>query len=214
MAKITAGINGPFSGKVGPVVGCTWKGIPYMRSLPKKRTSKPSSAELANRKRFADAQAWLKPLTGFVRAGFKGFSPTVEGFVAAKSYLLKNAIEGEYPNYLINLEKMKLSYGNLPVAKNPSVSWEPQMGEMVFTWDTSTVKGTSPRDQVMMLAYCVELGRAVFITTGVFRKTGTDELSLPDNFRGKHVEVYIAFLAADRSRQSDSVYLGSVLCGE
>src|SRR5690606_22476388 len=98
-----------------PVVGCTWKGIPYMRALPKKRTSKLSEAEIANRKRFGDAQIWLKPLLSFVRIGFKGFSPTVEGYVAAKSYLLRNAMEGEYPDFTINPAKMKLSYGNLPL---------------------------------------------------------------------------------------------------
>lgn len=52
MAKYNYGINGPFSGKLGSVVGCTWKGIPYMRSLPKKRTAKISEAEQANRKKF------------------------------------------------------------------------------------------------------------------------------------------------------------------
>lgn len=212
MAKYKSGINGPFLGKVGTVIGCTWKGIPYMRALPAKRTSSPSDAELANRKRFADAQAWLKPLTPFVRVGFKGYSPTVEGFVAAKSYLLRNAIEGEYPNYRIKPEKMKVSHGDLPLPTNAEVVYE--TGTLVFSWDTTLDKATtaSAHDQVMILAYCTELQQAIFLTTGTFRKNGTDTLALPENFKEKQVEVYIAFLAADRSEQSDSLYLGSILC--
>ncbi len=42
MAKFNDGINGPFKGKVGTVVGATWKGIHYMRSLPSERTSPPT----------------------------------------------------------------------------------------------------------------------------------------------------------------------------
>jgi hypothetical protein len=36
MGTIKQGILGGFSGKVGTVVGASWKGIAYMRSLPQK----------------------------------------------------------------------------------------------------------------------------------------------------------------------------------
>ena len=34
MAKIDEGILGPFSGKVGEVIGSSWHGIPYIKSRP------------------------------------------------------------------------------------------------------------------------------------------------------------------------------------
>lgn len=90
MGRYKDGINGAFKGKVGSVVGCSWKGINYMRSLPKTRTSTVlSEAEQANRQKFTIAHAWLKPLKDVIRLGFKNYSPTIEGFLAAKSYLLK-----------------------------------------------------------------------------------------------------------------------------
>ena len=36
MGTYNKGILGAFSGKVGPVVGATWRGKDVMRSLPKK----------------------------------------------------------------------------------------------------------------------------------------------------------------------------------
>ena len=36
MGTYNKGILGAFSGKVGPVVGATWRGKEVMRSLPKK----------------------------------------------------------------------------------------------------------------------------------------------------------------------------------
>ena len=62
MGKLINGIYGSFEGKVGTVVGSSWKGIPYIKSAYKQRTKKVSEKELANRNKFAMAQAWLKPL--------------------------------------------------------------------------------------------------------------------------------------------------------
>jgi hypothetical protein len=50
MAKLKHGIFGPFSGKLGPVVGATWMGIPYVRQTPQKpETPLPrSEGQIAN----------------------------------------------------------------------------------------------------------------------------------------------------------------------
>jgi hypothetical protein len=53
----------------------------------------------------------------------------------------------------------------------------------------------------------VERAYAELNTTGQLRNTGVDILHL-NRTKGNHFLVYAAFNAADRSRQSDSVYLG------
>jgi hypothetical protein len=206
MARIINGINGEFSGKVGTVVGATWKGIPYMRSRPSKRTIPPSPLEIANRYKFGFTQAWLRPLLAFVREGFKGYSPTVEGFIAAKSYLHKHAIEGEGPQLTINPAKVKLSHGSLPLPAKITCRQKGKR-DLEFTWDVSNIADSSSKDQAMILAYDVEKANAVFRTTGQFRSTGKD--ILPELPAGTY-HVYAAFVAADRSRQSDSIYLGPI----
>src|SRR5690242_11507600 len=118
MATYTNGITGDFSGKVGTVIGSSWKGKPYMKSLHKKRTIPAHKMEQLNRNKFAMAHQWLQPITFFVRAGFKGYTDTVEGFLAAKSYLLKNAFEGVGDELVINPALMKVSYGDLPLPTN------------------------------------------------------------------------------------------------
>jgi hypothetical protein len=62
MGRLVSGINGPIIGKVGDVVGSSWKGIPYLKGKYKKRAKNVSDKELANRERFAKAQAWLAPI--------------------------------------------------------------------------------------------------------------------------------------------------------
>src|SRR4051812_43357022 len=96
------GILSAFSGKMGTVVGYELNGQAIGRSLPRPRTKKASPKELANRKKFGDVQLWLKPLTVFLRIGFKNYDPKFQGFVAAKSYNSKNAVTGEYPDFVID----------------------------------------------------------------------------------------------------------------
>jgi hypothetical protein len=204
------GILSAFRGKVGPVVGSSWKGKPYIKSAPKKRVGKVGEGEQANRKRWAISQAWLKPILHFVRAGFKGYSPLSEGFVAAKSYLLKNAIEGEGMDVSINPALVKVSYGDLPLPGDITV--ELVDNKMLhFTWDTTQPVGGLKEDQVMLLAYDIENRNGYsYIVNGQFRSAGAHDLSLYYPEPGRTYHIYFAMVSPSRSRQSDSVYLGTV----
>ena len=112
MGKLINGINGPFLGKVGNGIGSSWKGIPYIKGPYKKRTGKASEGEKGNRNKFGMAQRWLQPALPFVREGFKNYSPTVDGFLAAKSWLLLHSFEGIQPDISINPALVKLSHGS------------------------------------------------------------------------------------------------------
>jgi len=61
----------------------------------------------------------------------------------------------------------------------------------------------------MLLAYDCETGQWNMQLPGQFRSSGADELKLPP-VKKQNYHVYIGFIAHDRSRQSNSVYLGEV----
>src|SRR5580765_2844651 len=102
MGTLINGINGPIRGKVGTAIGSSRNGIPYVKGPYSSRTKTVSERELANRKKFAAAQAWLQPLLYFVQVGFRGYSQRSHGFIAAKSWLLKNAFETTESGLIIN----------------------------------------------------------------------------------------------------------------
>lgn len=208
MARLIHGINGSVQGRLGNLVGSSWNGIPYVKTRPKKRTGKPRKAEKANRSKFAMAHRWLQPLLPFVREGYKGYSTTVYGFNAAKSHLLLNAFEGADNNIAINPSLVKVSHGTLPLSDNITVERSGNYA-LLFTWDTLAVPDGSKSDQVMLLAYDIDNRIAEYNLTGQFRSNGSDTLQL-SNKKGRTYHIYFAFTAADRSRQSDSVYLGSI----
>jgi hypothetical protein len=212
MGKFITGINGPIVGKVGTVVGSSRNGVPYLKGPYKKRTKRISAKEKLNRIKFAKAQAWLQPLLDIVRVGFKGYSERSEGFVAAKSHLLRNAFEGPADNRVINPALVRISHGDLPLPADITVA-KTSSNLLKFTWDPKAPDGASRYDQVLLLAYEKDkpLGKPVCCKiTGQFRETGSDTLKLYPKSGGSTYYIYLAFIADDRSRQSDSVYLGAI----
>jgi hypothetical protein len=203
MAKFSSGINGPFRGKVGTVVGVQQRnGETHMRSAPSKRTSKRKVNEKANQTKFSMVHKWLQPLLDFVRVGFKGYSEKAEGFNAAKSYVLRNAVKNENGVVSIDPSLVQLSHGDLPLPSHISVTQQPDK-TLLFEWDPHE-NGGDRYDQIMVVLYNLKTRQAICHTTGQFRHVGREIL----NFSGKGCHIYVAFSAHDRKRQSHSVYLG------
>lgn len=205
MGRLINGVNGPFIGKAGSIIGYTVNGVGYIKGLYKRRTKLPTEKEAFNRKKFAAAQNWLQPLTNIVRAGFKGYNERFQGFAAAKSFLMKNALQVIDGEIVIDPALVKISFGNLPLPKNiECVFQEPYTFRL--SWATSLPEGHE-HDQVMVLAYHIEGHDEFGIVYGSYRNTGEQLVPVGDPI-GKTFHIYLAFIAADRSRQSDSVYLG------
>jgi len=102
----------------------------------------------------------------------------------------------------------KLSHGTLPLSEDIGAE-KTEDGQLHFSWNRNLVEDSHPRDQAMLLAYDIQHAFANFVLHGQFRETGSDLLRLPAD-KGRTYHIYFAFIAHDRSRQSDSVYLGTV----
>jgi hypothetical protein len=207
MAKYLQGINGAFTGKVGSVVGCILNGTAYMRGKPRPRTGPIGETEQRNRNKFATMHAWLKPLIVILRAGFKDPFTNAPAYNSAKSYNLKNAMA----DGAVVPELVKLSMGDLPLSEDLTATLTDD-NKLLFQWNPNYLEGGNRKDQIMVLAYHPESKRAFYELHGAFRETGTQELKLFNEFAGKTIHVYAAFFAADRNRQSESVYLGAIDC--
>lgn len=64
---------------------------------------------------------------------------TARGFIAAKSYLLKNAMSGTAPNFFIDPALVKVSYGNLELPQNITVA-KADDDHIQFTWEWSACR--------------------------------------------------------------------------
>jgi hypothetical protein len=210
MGRLVNGINGPIIGKVGTVIGSTYMGEHYIKAKSSTRKRRKRAKKVAaNNDYFSDLHAYMKPLTLFIREGFKGYHPRMHAFNAAKSFNLRNAFDVVKKAKVFNPGKVQVSFGTLPLpADIRVVRTDPRT--LQFTWDAGSTDG-SRYDQAMLLAYDPKSAgnpkSRKMKLTGQFRNTGRDELIVES---GKRYEVYIAFVAADRKSQSHSQYLGTI----
>jgi len=212
MGKFEKGILGSFSGKVGPVVGGSWKGIDYMRSKSRRRRKGSfTEAQLEQQAKFGLVVKLTGPLKDLLAVTFKEYAVNKTGANSATAYILKNAITGTYPAYTLAYPLVLVSRGDLPNADAPAAALG-TAGAVNFSWTSNAgigkAKGT---DKSILVAYCPALSMAVYTIEGPDRSTGAGSLNL-SVFKGNTVHTWLAFTSTDRQPDvSNSVYTGSVL---
>lgn len=209
MAKQKHGINGPLSGKIGPVVAASWKGIPVLRARPSKSKSKKGSPkQIAQQKRFAMAAKLVQPFAELFPICFE--TGVGEGYKnQAMRFLLRTSIYGVYPKLAVDYSTVTLSRGSLPKAVGAQVS-STSKGQVKFSWnDNSHMGSASVKDQVILIIYSEELKEAQFSVSSGTRK---DKKAMLKNnyFSGKKVHTWISFLASNKKDAADSVYTGVI----
>ena len=213
MGKYSKGILGSFNGKVGTVIGSTWNGIDYMKSLPKKSSKAPSVKQMIQRDKFALATGFLQPISALVSLGFKNGLSGQTGFNAATSYVLANAITGDHPDFGIDYSKVLISKGALSIPSNVQIS-STIAGQIQFIWADNSSSGlAAATDKAILLVINPETLQAQSTTEGAERSSTGQVWDVID-FQGQEVHVWIAFISADGKTLSSSVYAGSLTVAE
>lgn len=211
MAIIKQGVLGAFSGKVGTVIGTSWKGIAIIRGIAASIANPRTPAQMEQRAKFTLVVKFLRTITAFLRIGFQSAAVKMSGFNAALSYNVQNAITGLYPDFTLDYTKLRVTQGTLPGALNPDAA--PGAAASVnFTWEDNSLDGGSmANDKVMLLVYNPAKGQSVTAVGNMTRADGAQTLALPEAFSGDTVQCYISFTNANESVVSDSLYVGNVL---
>lgn len=210
MGKISQGVLGGFSGKVGNVVGGTWKGIDYMRIKPANVTNPRTEGQVDQRSKFSTVLRFLQPMTDFLRVGFKLYANKMTQFNAAMSYNLNNAITGAYPNFMVDYASALVTRGNLTGAANGATS-SPSAASVEVTWTDNSGSGSAQAtDKALIVLLNTTRQEAVFTIAGPARSAGTETISVPSEYTGEDVEVFLGFISEDGSKVANSSYLGSV----
>lgn len=209
MGTIKNGILGGFSGKVGSVVGSTWKGINVIKSAPGKRTGTPSAKQLAQQSKFRVVIKFLRTFSALLAVTFRGYTSGESGINAAFSYNYHNAVTGVYPDLSIDYSKVLVSRGNLSNVTDPKVA-AGLAGKLNFSWTNNGGTGNvSDSDQAVLVAYCPATKQSVYSLDSALRKAGTAILDVTV-FSGQPVETWLAFITTDGNEVSDSYYAGTV----
>jgi hypothetical protein len=209
MGKIAQGILGGLSGKVGNIIGGSWKGIDYIRIKPSSVANPRTEGQVNQRNKFSATLEYLQPNKAFLKIGYKSFATKKTEFNAAMSYVLNNAIDGIAPNFTVDYSLALLSRGSLSTAFNPTTDLT-TAGQVSFDWDDNSAEGNAnATDKAMLLVYNPSKKESISILDGADRTVGSQVVTIPNTYAGDTVELFIAFVSADGTQVSNSVYLGS-----
>ena len=125
MGTYNKGILGPFSGKVGTVVGASWRGKDVMRSLPKKTDRTPTEVQMLQRLKFTTVSDFLTPMSNVISLYFGSGSGELTRRNQAMSYHMKEAVSYADPVFEILYNKVLISKGDLTGVQNPAVAAAP-----------------------------------------------------------------------------------------
>ena len=209
MGTIKKGILGAFSGKVGNVVGASWKGIAYMRSLPASVKNPRSLKQRTQRSKFSLALEVIQPLLSVIKQGWKLYANKQSAFNAAMSYTVFNVIQGEYPDYNVDYSKIIISRGNLTAAADYAVVASPT-GATINWGDNSGQGAAQPTDVVIVAALNPAKGEIATPVADATRADGTIDIVYPGHWENYKTHVYLGFISDDGKEVANSVYLGEV----
>lgn len=209
MGKISQGILGGLSGKVGNVIGGSWKGIDYIRIKPSSVANPRTEGQVNQRNKFTVTLEYLQPNKEFLKVGYKSFATKKTEFNAAMSYVLNNAVGGTAPNFTVDYSNALLSRGSLSGALNATTDLA-TAGQVSFAWDDNSLEGNAnTTDKAMVLVYNPSKKESMYILDGAIRTAGSQTVIIPGTYAGDTVELFIAFVSDDGTQVSNSLYLGS-----
>jgi hypothetical protein len=195
-------------GLIGPIVACHWKGIPYLRSRPRKSNKTNKSEKVKEqRARFALASNFVSSINELIKISFKPVNEKMTNRNDAISYLLKNAVTGEYPDLRLEYSAVLVAKGDLPNAVMPVASSLID-GNILFTWANNAGTGAAKgKDKALLVVYCEEMHGVVFSVDNAERSTENAVFNV-SSLQGKKVHTWIAFRSADGKNVSMSTYTG------
>lgn len=183
MAKIDEGILGPFSGKVGEVIGSSWHGISYIKSQPAVFHDAKSPAQLAQWMRMQVAHQFVKSIKNVITIGHRYVAGEQIPYNKAVSYIIKNAIVGEYPDMGIAPNMVMVSQGNLMGAERTD-------------------------DTAWLVAY--NFAKQEVKTAQTSRGEGHGTIETPADWIGDGIGCYLFFASNQDEAVSDSQFLGMI----
>ncbi len=218
MARIKKGILGGVSGKVGNVVGGSWKGVDYLRSLPAEVRNTNSVLQQIQRAKFRVLMAFLRNMKELVRIGFHPEAVRMTAFNAATSYNYHHALMGDYESgFAVDYSQARLALGELePITGLTAESVEAAKLSLGWTDNSAAAKAAST-DILYVAVHNPQKSHAVVRINAAVRADGAVVLEMPANYSGDTVHVYTGFIAAEvlvgsatRERVSESSYAGAI----
>jgi hypothetical protein len=205
MGVIKRGILGGFSGKVAGVVGGSWKGIAYMRSLPLSVANPRTPGQVTQRDKFAGAvNLAVSLLATIVKPLWDRFAQQMSGFNSFVRANIANFDTNGDPIY----NQIVISQGSLLLPSISGASASNGSPNVAITWTNNGGTGNaSNTDEIFAFVLNETQDTMGIISFGAARSVETQTVVMPDNnVTADILHIYFAFRKADGTLVSNTQY--------
>lgn len=213
MGKIKKGILGGFNGRVGNVIGASWKGIAYMRSEAQSIKDPKTQSQILQRTIFGVCSDWVSKNLALFNVGFQEQAVKKSAFNAAvKTNLLAEVFtDGSRGEPLFQSDKCVFSKGSFPGFVSVSVSTT-DPSNLVASFEISNFEGDYRFiDAYFLLIDDVDYSKPIVFATESFNESLQASVSLPKP-TGESGSIYQMFAFVcdkDAKKVCDSMLVGS-----
>lgn len=213
MSKYNQGILGPFSGKVGPVVGAYWKGRNVMRIRPAHVTNPQTEDQMRVRMRLSILSTFLTPFREVLKIGMaKKMAEFAITAVNAGIKMNQLSTIGNYPSMSVDPTKVQLSNGLGFNVDTPTITAGAAGAVANFSWLNNA--GFDPtvndNDRVFIALRNKETGKVSFNDGAALRVDQAATLAGPVSWKGKTVQGFIFTTNWLGDLVSPTTYVGEV----
>lgn len=206
MARLPQGILGGISGKVGNVIGSSWKGIAVVKSRPLSVANPRTSGQIAQRSKMSNTVAFSKLiLAGAIKPLWDRFAQQASGY---NDFVSENIslFEGAYP---VPANSLVISKGQM-VSVTPAYNGGDSSGnELSIEYPTTLPDSLSLATDEAYIVVINNTKEEVGVSSAdATRADGKTTVFMPTAFQTDDVlDVYLAFRRVDGTVVSNTGYV-------
>lgn len=206
MGVFKKGINGPFSGKTGSIIGSKWKSIHYMKGLPRvKKNREASEDQLKQREKFKLLLDFFSPIHNLLAVGFRQSLGRQTAVNAAMKWNYDLALVEDEGRVYLDYSKVQFSHGVLFTPGAEQAKWI--VDGIEISWNTKTygIRG-SMDDRVNIICF-MEKENSMFLHNFVLRSDGKLVIPLKETLNTTVRHIWLFVSSAKGDQVSKTVYI-------
>lgn len=198
------------SGKVGNIVGATWRGMDIIRSAPTPSKKPPTKKQQTNREKFAAAVNFLQPLRHVVSEYFGNADGVKSRYNQALSWCRSKVVVEDEAAIQLLWNRAMFAKGELMQLKNGRL--EPNTEKVLrILWDDNSDQGNAETDDILhLIVYPENSCNVQYFETETKRTVGIFEKEVSEFSSIGKAAVYVFFTSKDRKLVSNSEFLGTI----
>lgn len=213
MSKHDLGVMGKFYGKIGVVVGFTWKGLQVARAYISRVANPKTTAQQLVRTRFAAAGHLASMFLPAISVGLKNLagsrkSTDVGEFVRLNWAKIQAATPGDYT---IDYTGLVIAKGGLCGVDFGSPAFDDPLEVAIDITPNLDGYKANANDKVYIFVYCPDM-ESVLLPTPVSRSTNSVTIPVPNSWNGQKVYIWgftLGNATDNKGLCSNSTYIGS-----